>query len=340
MKAVVVTAPKKVNIMEVPDPVIGDYSVICRTLAAAVCGGTDNHIVDNHPYFKTKYPTILGHEGIGRVVKLGQKVKNYHEGDMITRVLNRLPDGCGMNLQFGAFAELTVAYDWEAMRDDGLPEGEWKKYKINRVLPADFDPVASTMIITWRETYSFLKRMDPKPGEVIIIIGSGANALSFANHAINLGLEPSVIGNPNRQDDFKGIGVGGYISYKISDYIKTLNTIGIKQADIIIDCIGQSDGLNKIISLLRNEGKIGLYGLDAFLDYSFESTKTQGDYIFYNGKTYNESSAHDDIINYIQKGKLNPWNYLSREHIYSPDKINEALAATRDRKTLKSVVKF
>ena len=33
-----------------------------------------------------QYPTILGHESVGRVIEVGKKVKNFHCGDLVTRV--------------------------------------------------------------------------------------------------------------------------------------------------------------------------------------------------------------------------------------------------------------
>ncbi len=162
MKAVVVQSPGNVLIKDVSEPVVGDYDVLCEVLAASVCSGTDNHIVHGEQYQKSKYPLILGHEAIGRAIKCGSKVKYFQEGDTITRIVNRLPKDSGYNLRWGAFAERGVATDWEAMRDDGMVASEWSPYMVHRALPKGFSPVESVMIITWRETYAFFKRINIK----------------------------------------------------------------------------------------------------------------------------------------------------------------------------------
>jgi L-iditol 2-dehydrogenase len=334
MKAVVVESPGKIKVKEVLDPILGEYDVLCKTLASSVCGGTDNHIIDNHLYFKVKYPLILGHEGVGKVLKSGPKTKYLKVGDVISRIMNKLPEDSDLNLQYGAFAELSIATDWQAMRDDGLPKDEWKKYTVQRVLPADFDPIESTMIITWRETFSFLSRMNLRQGESALIIGSGANALAFANHLDNLGLNMAVIGSSKRQEDFLKFGIEQYISYKEKN--KKIK----RKIDIVIDTIGQGKNLDEVIENLLPNGKIGLYGLDAYEDYCIKATKAPYDFSFFNGKYYDEGSAHEAVIEMIKTGKLNSWNYLSKEHIYNLADIELALEAGRNGKVLKSVIKF
>lgn len=338
MKAAVLKAPEKIIVQEVPDPVIGDYDVLCRTLAAAVCGGTDNHIIRNHPYFRVSFPSIIGHEGIGRVIECGSKVRYIKKGDMITRVFNNLPPGSGYSLQYGAFAEKTTATDWQAMKEDGISEDKWSKYRVHRVLPEAYDPVESTMIITWRETFSFLKRMNIDKGSVMLIIGSGTTALSFAAHAGNTGLSVFNVGSSTRSDSFYKQGAAAAVSYREKNLISILKEKGAAKLDIIIDTIGDSDYLNAVLPLLGDGGRIGLYGLDSFLDYRIAATKAPGDFIYFNGEYYDEASAHEEVMEFVNQGRLNAWDYLSKEHIYPLERIMEALEASYTRKVMKSVI--
>jgi len=340
MKAAVVQSPGDVVVRQVPNPVVGDYDVLCETLATSVCSGTDYHIVHNDPYHHVSYPVILGHEGIGRVIGLGGKVKNFKKGDLVTRVINRLPADSGYKMQWGAFAEKSIATDWQAMRDDGMDESEWRTSTIHRVLPTGFEPIESTMIITWRETYAFLKRINPQKGETILIIGSGATALAFANHARNLGLIPFVVGSPGRKELFSKANTKLYVSYQDTDYVRAIASELDSGADIIIDAVGKSKTLNQVLPLLKRSGKIGAYGLDEHLDYKIDRSRAQGDFSYYDGQTYDEGSAHDDIISFIQNKKLNAWNYLDANHVYPIERIADALDAVKNRDTLKSVITF
>ena len=88
MKAAVVTESGKLEIRDVPMPQLGPYDVLVKSknCYGATCAGTDIHLMDGlHPYPVT-FPTILGHESVGRVVEIGSKVRNLQVGQLISRV--------------------------------------------------------------------------------------------------------------------------------------------------------------------------------------------------------------------------------------------------------------
>ena len=59
--------------LPIPEP--APYQALVRMRACGVCNGTDSKIV--HHTFKLfdQYPTLLGHEGVGQVVRLGEKAR-------------------------------------------------------------------------------------------------------------------------------------------------------------------------------------------------------------------------------------------------------------------------
>jgi D-arabinose 1-dehydrogenase-like Zn-dependent alcohol dehydrogenase len=200
MKAAVLEAVNRVVVREVPEPVAGDYQALCEIAYGSVCAGTDNHLVKGSKPFSDWFtmPAILGHESIGRVVKLGPKVRHLRVGDLVTRV--GTPPVGDFNVAWGGFAELGIATDWKALREDGASEAQIGPYLVQQVLPSGSDPRAATLFITWRETWSFLTRLGLRPGQRLGIVGSGGNAFSFAAHARNLGCQVTILGNPGRSD--------------------------------------------------------------------------------------------------------------------------------------------
>ena len=202
------------------------------------------------------------------------------------------------------------------------------------------DPVAATLIITWRETYAFFKRMSPKAGETLLIIGSGAQALAFSNHAHNRGLQTVVIGSPERKNIFLRAHIKSFVSYHTENLVKALYKRNFPRCDIVVDTVGNNATLNQVLPVLIHGGKIGMYGFDEALGYSIFAARSHGDFSFYHGAHYDEGSAHDDIISFINEGKLDAWHYLSRTHIYPLEKIKEALEASRKRKVIKSIIRF
>jgi threonine dehydrogenase-like Zn-dependent dehydrogenase len=82
MKAVVFHGVGDIRVEDVPRPRIQDPTdAIVRLTASAICG-TDLHFVRG-TMPGTKEGRILGHEGVGVVEQLGDRVRNFDEGDRV-----------------------------------------------------------------------------------------------------------------------------------------------------------------------------------------------------------------------------------------------------------------
>ncbi len=178
MRAGVVEEPGVLAVREVPTPEMGEYDALCELLYGATCSGTDNHVLAGRAAWTTvHYPTVLGHESIGRVIRVGPKVRYLMPGDLVTRVGTR-PVG-GVSINWGGFCELGLALDHRAMAEDGVPREQWNRLRVNLTLPSGTDPAAATMMITWRETLSYVRRIGIGPGCRVLVLGSGGNGLAF-----------------------------------------------------------------------------------------------------------------------------------------------------------------
>ena len=71
------TGPKKIEVQEIPIPVLGDDDILVRVEGAGICG-TDVHEWKQDPF--GLIPVILGHEGTGEVVAVGKNVKTDTAG--------------------------------------------------------------------------------------------------------------------------------------------------------------------------------------------------------------------------------------------------------------------
>ena len=74
-------AKQPLRLKELPVPRPQPNQVLIRVHACGVCR-TDLHIVDGE-LSKPKLPLILGHEIVGRVVQIGQKVEEFRVGDRV-----------------------------------------------------------------------------------------------------------------------------------------------------------------------------------------------------------------------------------------------------------------
>lgn len=81
--------PWKINTVETPKE-LGDYDLLVKTAVASLCH-TDSMVLDG--MFPTGLPRTGSHEGTGKVVQVGSKVKDFKVGD---RVMSGIPrNECG-----------------------------------------------------------------------------------------------------------------------------------------------------------------------------------------------------------------------------------------------------
>jgi len=336
MKAAIVETPDQLVVRDVPRPAPGEYDALCQLLYGATCSGTDWHIIRGRFPFPVQYPTVLGHESIGRVVEVGPKVRNLEAGDLVTRV--GTPPVGQINVNWGGFAEFGIARDHWAMKEDGCPIEQWNAHRVNQVLPADFDPAGSTMIITWRETLSYLLRMGVGPGARVLVLGSGGTGLSLVTHAKNLGAAfVAVAGSASRADAGRAAGADAYVDYREDIAAALADEVG-EGFDFIIDAVGKAGQIDRVLGTIRSGGTVGIYGIDDFNGCAI-NPRVGRDFLVMN-RHYDEEESHEQVVAFVQAGKLDARVYLDVDQPYTLDRIGEAFEAVRERKHIKAVIKL
>ena len=81
MKAWVVTAPRKLELMEIPVPTPGPGEILVKILYACLCNGSDPGIYYGHEAYAP--PFVFGHEAVGEVVQAGAGVTGWTAGDTV-----------------------------------------------------------------------------------------------------------------------------------------------------------------------------------------------------------------------------------------------------------------
>jgi len=82
MKALLLTAPSRLEFTDFPDPVPGDDDVLLRIRACGICG-SDIHGWDGSTG-RRRPPLIMGHEASGEVAAVGRNVERWKKGDRVT----------------------------------------------------------------------------------------------------------------------------------------------------------------------------------------------------------------------------------------------------------------
>ncbi len=195
------------------------------------------------------------------------------------------------------------------------------------------------MIITWRETLSYLRRLGARDGMSIAVIGSGGNALSFMTLAAIIGAGPRVmIGAAGRSEIAVKAGAEACFNYRDDD-------IAVSQAlnvcsdgfDIVIDAVGKVAAADLGLALIKPGGTFGSYGVDEIDKYRIDPDRARGTFTVSN-EGYDEAETHEEVVALIEGGKLDASLWLDPDNAYNLDDITAAFDAVRRRQHVKALV--
>ncbi len=342
MKAAFLETLGSLTVREVADPQIaGPYDALCDLLYGATCSGTDMHLIEGRVRWAIDVaPSIIGHESIGRVTAIGEKVRNLKVGDLVTRVGAPAAVDGSYSSTWGGFASMGVAKDHWAMAEDGVDEGEWAGFTVNQLLPADFDPRGATMMTTWRETLSCMNRMKIPAGASVLVVGSGGVGMAFAAHAKNLGASRIVMtGNPVREQPALQAGATAHISYKADDLADQLAGAAGDGFDFVIDSVGSQASIDLALANVAVGGALAVYGINEMGKTNVDASLARGEFTHCDG-SYDEAETHEQVVALVQAGKLDATIWLDLDNTYALDDINAAFDSVRERKCIKAVVKL
>ena len=271
MKAMKLTGIRRMEMMDVPAPVIEkDDDVLIRMRTMGVCGS------DVHYYATGRigsqvvdYPYAVGHEGAGVIEAVGSAVKRVQPGD---RIAIEPAMHCGDCDQCKAGRPHTC----RMLRFLGCPqqaEGCLSEYIVM--------PESSCFKVTDRSSFDeaaiseplaigvyAVKQSIPMQGAKVGILGAGCIGLSvllpakaqgaekiYATDKIDTRLDLAKRagavwgGNPDRED--------------VAAKVKELEPGGL---DVVFECCGEQDALDQAIDMLKPGGKLLLIGIPPTAD--------------------------------------------------------------------------
>lgn len=344
MRVVVVPEPGRMEFAAVPEPVPGDYEALAEVLTCSICSGTDTHIVkDQFPW--RAYPCILGHESIGRVVKVGPAVRNFKVGDLVLRPACIRPGEklAGYHSMFGGFAEYGLVADGAAIVAD-TPRGQTPKLPgfalAQQVVPPDFDPDLAGAFITFKETLSFLQRLGVQAGRSVLILGSGTVGLSFTLAAKLIGATPVIVTGRRAGALEEAIRFGADVTVDVSREKLVEAVRAATQgagAEYAVEAVGDWDVLQGGIRAVANYGQIGIYGVPATRTTSLDFGQTPGNWSlrFVQPK---EEEVHVQVLSQMALGMVDVGRMLS--HTVPFDEVQAGFELVWGKKATKVAVRI
>jgi len=343
MRAVVATAPGKLEVIEIARPKIGPYQALVKTEVAALCNSTDSKLIGGHFPGVNTFPMALGHEGAGIVQEVGAKVRNFRPGDRAIGGLVFSFAEPGLASGWGGFCEYTLVNDHDAMVADGVADeahGWFECYEIQRKVDADITPEAAALLCTWREVYGGFGDFNLKAGDRILIFGAGPVGLSFVKFGKLLGLEWIGVVDPlpNKRRQAKAKGADAV--YAPED-LPALQKEMARRLDAVVDAVGNEKIVNLALPLVKMGGSICVYGVVSAP--AITVNKEQGPYNFnlyiHQWPTrWRERQAQEPLCRWIREGKLGASEFVTHE--FPVEKVADAFVAVREGKAVKCLLRY
>ncbi len=345
MRAVVVAEPGKIEIADLPEPTPGPYEVRVKTEVACLCNATDGKLIAGHFPGVDKYPLMLGHEGVGIVDKVGNKVRNMKAGN---RVVGGLLFDCGdpkYGSGWGGFCEFTLATDHDAMVEDGVADEEhgwFECYEIQRPVAEDIPVEAAVLLCTWREVYGGFGDFNLQPGDDILVFGAGPVGLSFLKFGKLLGLGYIGIVDPLPQKREKALAMGADAVFEPdSPELEQLKKKRGKPLDVVIDAVGVPAITNAALPMIKMGGSIGIYGVIA--EDAITVEKSRGPYNFnlyvHQWPTRSrERAAQEPLCEWLRQGKITPDEFLTHE--FPVEQVADAVEEVRKGNVIKALLRY
>jgi uncharacterized zinc-type alcohol dehydrogenase-like protein len=245
------------------DPLANDVAI--EILYCGVCH-SDLHQARNE-WHNTIYPCVPGHEIVGRVVKVGSKVRKFKEGDLAA--VGCMVDSCRecTNCKRGLeqYCEkgMTFTYNGQDKHSGGMTYGGYSERIVvdeNYVLRiSEKLNLAATapLLCAGITTYSPLKHWRVGRGQKVGIVGLGGlghMGLKFA-HAFGAHVVLFTT-SPGKTEDALRLGADEVVVSKNPNEMAKQNA----SFDFILDAVAADHDLNAYLSLLKLDGTLAMVG--------------------------------------------------------------------------------
>jgi len=275
MKAAYLPGDSTVVLKEVEIPEPGHGQVLIKTKSSTICGSDIRAIYREHlgkgpEGYQNK---IAGHEPAGQIIKCGQGMRRFKEGD---RVILYHISGCGlcidcrMGYMISCTSPLRAAYGWQ--RDGGMAPYILADEKDCVPLPDELTYTDGAQVACGFGTvYEALERIGASGDDAVLVVGLGPVGLATLMLAKAMGAQ-KLIGVDLSKERCQIA-----LDKKLADTVFRFGTdtfdkvldltkgFGVERA---IDCSGHTAGRQLAIRATRKWGKIACIGEGGTVEFN------------------------------------------------------------------------
>jgi len=281
MKALLLTAPSRLELVNAPDPRPADDEVLVRVRACGICG-SDIHGWDGSTG-RRRPPLIMGHEAAGEIAALGAKVTGWRPGDRVTfdstiSCGRCAPCQAGRTNLCENRRVLGVA-PVEYRQDGAFAEYVALPAHILYRLPAVLTFPQAAMVEPVSIAIHAVQRVKLAPTDVAVVVGSGMIGL-FVIQALRWAGVKRVVAvdlAPGRLALARELGATDTIRSDQGDVAAEVARLtGGAGADLAFEVVGISPTLQVAVGCVRRGGSVVLVGnLAAKTDFPLQAVVTR-----------------------------------------------------------------
>ena len=215
----------------------------------------------------TMYPSVPGHEIVGKVTKVGKEVTKFKVGDIaaVGCMVDSCQtcESCKKDLEQYCQNGFTGTYNGKDKHLGGRTFGGYSEKVVvdeNFVLkvPENLDlAAAAPLLCAGVTTWSPLRHWNVKEGSKVAVVGLGGHGHMAIKLAKGLGAEVTLFSrSESKEKDAKELGADQVVISTNASHMKAVNG----KFDLIIDTVPYDHDLNPYISTLATNGTLVLVG--------------------------------------------------------------------------------
>lgn len=245
----------------------GPDDVEIEILYCGVCH-SDIHTARNE-WGGTKYPSVPGHEIVGKVTRIGSEVTRFKEGDTVG--VGCFVDSCGTCENCQDHQEQyclegpTATYNSPSRFDRNvITYGGYSSHivvteafvlKISDKLPLH---AVAPLLCAGITTYSPLRHWKVKKGDKVAVVGLGGLGHMAVKLASSMGAEVTMLSrSPEKEKDASELGAAHFELTTDKQTMKRINS----SFDLIINTVSAVHDYNEYLALLKTNGVMVLLGI-------------------------------------------------------------------------------
>lgn len=336
MKAAVFEGEGLLKIETVEKPrIINSNDVLLRVEYCAICG-SDVSVVSVPRRHPATYHTIIGHEYVGIVEKIGSDVSSLSVGD---RVVVEPNISCGKceacrsghsnmcpNMRLTGFHYNGGMAEYSVMPDKQLYK--LRKKEIDEKVAALAEPLACIV--------NSLNKVKVRAGDYCLVLGDGPIGLMYTELLLACGVSKVIVSAHSAVRKRVAQALGAVVidsrQDNLVEFVKRhTNNLG---ADLVIDCVGTL--VDDAISCCAVGGQVILFGLDntakeeiSAYDVSHRELQILGSYV--------TKDSFSRAVRLIEEGVVKFNEIIT--HVFDLSEIHKGFEAIQNKEAIKVVIK-